>query len=1066
MKKVTLLIHFIIFPVLLWSTPAVPYSGKIDINGVNYFGDSNFTFSIYDEEGITHWKNGTKDKDSIKVTIFNGRYTVLLGGQGMNPLPSKVFLRHEKLYIKVHFDNGDGNGMRHLSPDQQITATPLALAAEYARIAESVAPGSITKDMLSADVLSDLNRTQTLPSSEPSNSSFEVTPGSITHELLSPAVLADLNSSISQITREMLPPSVLADLNKSISRSDLPPSVLADLNRTITKSNLGNDILSDLNASIKLDRLSPEVLTALQIAPSISTQTFARYDPLTQTARIEALARGHNLSYQWLNNGQPILGANTPLLELNNPLLDDNATYALLVANSIGQATSNALTLRQAVGVPPSEMPELGLIGHWTFDEGIGVQAHDISGNRRHATLTNMDESAAWVSGAFGTALHFDGTNDNLSIPVINGEIKTLALWMQPDPGTGVRPVISVGNMSRIRLNDPLGSVGLMVDQNTSTFAQSSSTGNLISSDWVHLVFRWNGGTNSYQILVDGVAKPTTAGSTGHVPLRQDINLFVSEDNGSRYAGKMDDLRIYSRSLSNLEIQALCDQDGDGLNAPRELLAGTNPNNPDSDGDGETDLEEIISGSSPQDVNETAMTLALKNGLLTYLPFDETNGTQFAMDVSGKNRYATLLGFESNQSIWVAGRIGNAIRFDGVNDYATVPATLGSNFTVCFWIKTTSNAGNATATNWNGPIGLVVGPVDSHALMLADGKFRLWSGAYNRCRRTSNTSVNHGSWIHLSAARQHNIHGRGHMKIFINGNSDQSHEIDGTNNNTGSILHIGRTPDGTAYLNGLMDELFIYNRILGGNEIKSIYDRGVKSFTFISYGFEPDTSDSNATLSFQDALVTHIPFDETNGTQLAMDVSGNNRYATLLGFESNQSIWEAGRIGNAIRFDGVNDYATVPASLGSNFTVCLWIKTTSNDGSATATNWNGPIGLVAGPLDSHALMLASGRFRLWSGTSNRCRRTSNTSVNHGSWIHLSAARQHNIHGRGHMKIFINGNSDQSHEIDGTNNNTGSILHIGRTPDGTAYLNGLMDDLRIYNRTLTNSEVQAVYNLGL
>ena len=42
--------------------------------------------------------------------------------------------------------------MRPLLPDQPITATPLALAAEYARIAESVAPGSITKDMLSADV--------------------------------------------------------------------------------------------------------------------------------------------------------------------------------------------------------------------------------------------------------------------------------------------------------------------------------------------------------------------------------------------------------------------------------------------------------------------------------------------------------------------------------------------------------------------------------------------------------------------------------------------------------------------------------------------------------------------------------------------------------------------------------------------------------------------------------------------------------------------------------------------------------------------------------------------------
>ena len=711
-----------ILPLFLQATSSIPYSGKLSIRGVNFNEPANFSFSISDQNGSIYWSTNSP----VELNVRNGRYFALLGGQGTPTLPPRLFLDHSNLILKVSVDLKDGEGMRPLLPDQPITATPLALAAEYARIAESVAPGSITKDMLSADVLADLNRTQTVPSSEPSTSSFEVTPGSITHELLSPAVLADLNSSISQITREMLPPSVLADLNKSITRSDLPPSVLADLNRTITKSNLGNDVLSDLNTSITLDRLSPEVLTALQIAPSISTQTFARYDPLTQTARIEALARGYNLIYQWLKNGQAIAGANAPILELSEPVLDDNATYALLVSNSIGHATSNALTLRQAVGVPPSEMPELGLIGHWTFEEGIGAQAHDVSGNRRHATLSNMDESAAWVSGAVGSALHFDGTNDDLTISVINGEMKTLALWLQPDPGTGVRPVISVGSMSRIRLNDPLGSVGLMVDQNTSTFAQSSSTGNLVSSDWVHLALRWNGGTNSYQILIDGVEKSTTAGSTGHVPLLQNINLFVSEDNGSRYAGKMDDLRIYSRSLTTSEIQVLCDQDGDGLNDPREILAGTSPNNPDSDGDGETDLEETISGSSPQDVNETAMTLALQNDLLAYLPFDETNGTQYAMDVSGNNRYATMLGFESNQSIWEAGKIGNAIRFDGVNDYSTVPATLGSNFTVCLWIKTTSNDGNATATNWNGPVGLVAGPLDTHALMLATGKFRLW----------------------------------------------------------------------------------------------------------------------------------------------------------------------------------------------------------------------------------------------------------------------------------------------------------------------------------------------------
>ena len=118
MELLIIYFYLTLVPVLVHSAHTVPYFGKIAINGVNYFGDSNFTFSIYVDDGITHWKNGTKDKDSIKVTVFNGRYTLLLGGLGMNPLPSKVFLRHEKLFVKVHFDNWDGNGMRHLSPDK------------------------------------------------------------------------------------------------------------------------------------------------------------------------------------------------------------------------------------------------------------------------------------------------------------------------------------------------------------------------------------------------------------------------------------------------------------------------------------------------------------------------------------------------------------------------------------------------------------------------------------------------------------------------------------------------------------------------------------------------------------------------------------------------------------------------------------------------------------------------------------------------------------------------------------------------------------------------------------
>ena len=130
MKKFSALLSFLFSFAFLWGTSPVPYSGKIDIRGVNYFGEGQFAFSLHDGNGTTHWRNGSQAGETIKVSIHNGRYSVLLGGQGMNTLPPELFLNHDKLYLRVEFDNGDGAGLRHLAPDQLITATPRALVAD------------------------------------------------------------------------------------------------------------------------------------------------------------------------------------------------------------------------------------------------------------------------------------------------------------------------------------------------------------------------------------------------------------------------------------------------------------------------------------------------------------------------------------------------------------------------------------------------------------------------------------------------------------------------------------------------------------------------------------------------------------------------------------------------------------------------------------------------------------------------------------------------------------------------------------------------------------------------
>ena len=167
------LVMFLVAVLSAYAASPVPYSGKIDIRGVNYFGEAQFAFSLHDGNATTHWRNGNQPKETIKVTIRNGRYNVLLGGQGMNSLPPELFLNHDKLYLKVEFDMEDGEGLRHLAPDQLITATPRALVADLARVsevakvAEKVGNGAITREMLSQEVLSQLDANATASPTAP-----------------------------------------------------------------------------------------------------------------------------------------------------------------------------------------------------------------------------------------------------------------------------------------------------------------------------------------------------------------------------------------------------------------------------------------------------------------------------------------------------------------------------------------------------------------------------------------------------------------------------------------------------------------------------------------------------------------------------------------------------------------------------------------------------------------------------------------------------------------------------------------------------------------------------------
>jgi len=129
------------------------YSGNVEIEGIPYSGSLDMSFTLTDGNGTVHWRSGGNTEDTIEVLVERGRYLVILGGQGMSPITPDLLLEQPKLYVQVSYAK-DGQVSPQTVPGRRMLSSPRVLAADLADLADravladSLADGSLTLEML------------------------------------------------------------------------------------------------------------------------------------------------------------------------------------------------------------------------------------------------------------------------------------------------------------------------------------------------------------------------------------------------------------------------------------------------------------------------------------------------------------------------------------------------------------------------------------------------------------------------------------------------------------------------------------------------------------------------------------------------------------------------------------------------------------------------------------------------------------------------------------------------------------------------------------------------------
>ena len=209
------------------------------------------------------------------------------------------------------------------------------------------------------------------------------------------------------------------------------------------------------------------------------------------------------------------------------------------------------------------------ITSYWMLDESSGTTFTDSIGGHDAGCIGSA--CPGFTSGRIGGALLFDGIDDAMNVPPDasfnwgSGASFSIEFWMKTDTASSCNgnEVIIGRDDSSTNLHwwvgcwDSTGVAAFRLNDKNGTSTLAFGSSDITDGKWHHVVAMRNATTSENSIYVDGKLEGSAniTYSSGFDSATASLNIgWLNLDDFYHFAGKIDEIALYSRALTENEI--------------------------------------------------------------------------------------------------------------------------------------------------------------------------------------------------------------------------------------------------------------------------------------------------------------------------------------------------------------------------------------------------------------------------------------------------------------------------------------------------------------------------------